>query len=166
VGNAIGEIRKRNYSASHHCTAYRLGIEGDRYHYNDDGEPSHTAGSPILRQIDARSLTNILVVVTRYFGGTKLGKGGLSRAYGNAASSVLEVCQEVEHTIRISIRLRFAYDDTSPAMFTINQFDSKILETKYSDYTEMMIGVRRSQVEAFVSGFSDALRGRGDVEIQ
>ena len=86
----IAAVCKREFNATHHCTAYRIGPNGDVFRYNDDGEPSGTAGIPILRQIDGRSLTDTLVVVTRYFGGTKLGTGGLIRAYGDAARQVLE----------------------------------------------------------------------------
>jgi uncharacterized YigZ family protein len=83
----IAAVRKREHRATHHCTAYRLGPEGDDFRYDDDGEPSGTAGQPILRRIHARDLTNTLVVVTRYFGGTELGTGGLMQAYGDAAEA-------------------------------------------------------------------------------
>ena len=86
---ALATIRKREYNATHHCTAYRIGPAADLFRFNDDGEPSGTAGQPILRQIEGRELTNTLVVVTRYYGGTKLGTGGLIRAYGEAASLAL-----------------------------------------------------------------------------
>ncbi|PSR00263.1 MAG: hypothetical protein BRD51_00710, partial [Bacteroidetes bacterium SW_11_64_17] len=85
----IETVCEREHKAPHHCTAYRLGREGEDFRCDDDGEPSGTAGKPILRQIDARDLTNTLVVVTRYFGGTELGTGGLARAYGDAASAAL-----------------------------------------------------------------------------
>lgn len=85
VASEIEAIREREHKATHHCTAYRLGRDGADARSNDDGEPTGTAGPPILRQIEARDLTNTLVVVTRYYGGTKLGTGGLVRAYGDAA---------------------------------------------------------------------------------
>ena len=122
----IAAIRKREYNATHHCTAYRIGSDGHIFRYNDDGEPNGTAGAPILRQIDARQLTNILVVVTRYYGGTKLGTGGLLRAYGEAASEALAAALIEEHVIRTRVRLRFGYADTSPAMHTISRFDVAI----------------------------------------
>ncbi len=160
----IAAIRKREYNATHHCTAYRIGPNGDIFRYHDDGEPSGTAGAPILRQIDARNLTNTLVVVTRYFGGTKLGTGGLLRAYSDATSQVLDVAPIEERIIRDRIRLRFSYDDTSPAMHTISLFDAKILETHYTEATEIIVGVRRSEVEAFIDTFVNALGGRGSAE--
>ena len=160
----IAAIRKREYNATHHCTAYRIDPGGDIFRYNDDGEPNGTAGAPILRQIDARQLTNTLVVVTRYYGGTKLGTGGLLRAYGDAAAEALAAAPIEEHVIRTRLRLRFGYDDTSPAMHTISRFDVQILETHYTEETELIVGVRRSEAEAFIDAFVNALGGRGTAE--
>ncbi len=161
----IAEIRKREYNATHHCTAYRVGADGAVFRFNDDGEPSGTAGAPMLRQIDGRGLTNTLVVVTRYYGGTKLGTGGLIRAYGDAASEVLDHCTITQHILRTAVRVRFAYDDTSPALHTIQQFDTVVQETHYSEDTEMRLGVRRSVVDQFVAAFVNALAGRGTAEV-
>lgn len=160
---AIDAVRRREYTATHHCTAYRIGPEGDVFRYNDAGEPAGTAGPPILRQIDARALTNTLVVVTRYFGGTRLGTGGLIRAYGDAAADVLDRCVVREHVIRRALQLRFRYDDTSPAMHTISQFDAEIVDTRYTHETELTVAVRRSQVDAFADAFTNNLSGRGAV---
>jgi len=159
----IKAIREREHQATHHCTAYRLGTEGDDFQYNDDGEPSGTAGQPILRQIDARDLTNTLVVVTRYYGGTKLGTGGLMRAYGDAADAALDRASIVERVVRVPVRLRFAYDDTSPARQMLQQFDATVTDSTYTDVTELTVGVRASEVEAFVEAFTNALSDRGDV---
>lgn len=159
----IATIRTREHKAAHHCTAYRIGHAGDAFRYNDDGEPRGTAGPPLLRQIDARELTNTLVVVTRYFGGTKLGTGGLVRAYGDAASAVLDAARIVEHVERTLIRIRFAYDDTTPARQTLRRFDTEIDAESYSDVTELTVAVRRSEADAFTRAFTDALGGRGEV---
>ncbi len=160
----IAAIRKREYNATHHCSAYRIGPEGALFRYNDDGEPSGTAGAPILRQIDARHLTNTLVVVTRYYGGTKLGTGGLLRAYGDAAAQVLDAASVEERILRDQIRLRFSYDDTSPAMHTISQHDATILETQFTEETEIHVGVRRSEVESCFDRFVNGLGGGGVAE--
>ena len=160
----IEAIRSREYSATHHCTAYRIGPDGHLFRYDDDGEPSGTAGPPILRQIDGRDLTNTLVVVTRYYGGTKLGTGGLVRAYGDAASLVLDECTIVERILRERVRVRFAYDDTSPAMHTIHRFDADVVDTRYAADTEIVVAVRQSEVEDFVAAFTNALAGRGEIE--
>ncbi len=162
----IAEVRKQAHDATHHCTAYRVGAAGEHYRYNDDGEPSGSAGPPILRQIDARGLTNTLVVVTRYFGGTKLGVGGLVRAYGAAAAEALDASGIEERVLRVPIRLRFDYADTSPAMHTIERFRAEIMETHYGEATELVAGVRRSEAEAFVEAFTEALGGRGSATVE
>jgi uncharacterized YigZ family protein len=159
----IEGVRDREHQATHHCTAYRLGAEGDDFRYNDDGEPSGTAGQPILRQIDARDLTNTLVVVTRYFGGTKLGTGGLMRAYSDAADAALDRASIVERVVRVPVRVRFAYDDTTPARQVLRQFDAAITDSTYTDVTELTVGVRASEVDAFVEAFTNALSARGEV---
>jgi uncharacterized YigZ family protein len=160
----LAAVRTREHAATHWCWAWRLGTDGAAFRSSDDGEPSGSAGAPILRQIDARGLTNTLVVVTRYYGGTKLGVGGLVRAYGEAASEALDAARIVEHVARVPVRLRFAYDDTSPAMHTVNRFDAEIAEQHYSDDTELVVHVRRSEVEALRAAFVNALGGRGTVE--
>ena len=159
----IESVREREHQATHHCTAYRLGVEGDDFRYNDDGEPSGTAGQPILRQIDARDLTNTLVVVTRYFGGTKLGTGGLMRAYGNTADAALARAPIVERVVRVSVRLRFAYDDTAPARQVLRRFNTTVQESTYTDVTELTVGVQASQVEPFLEAFTNALSDRGEI---
>ncbi len=159
----IDHIRKREHGATHHCTAYRIGVDGDLVRFNDDGEPSGTAGQPIQRQIEGRDLTNSLVVVTRYFGGTKLGTGGLMRAYSDAASKALEDAGVTFEVISEHLSVSFDYDDTSPAMHVINQFDAEVIDSVYSETTELTVAVPRSRVDAFEGAFTDALGGRGDI---
>jgi len=159
----IDLIREREWKATHHCSAYRLGWAGDDFRYDDDGEPSGTAGQPILRQVVARDLTNVLLVVTRYFGGTKLGTGGLARAYGDAAAAALDRASIVERVVRIPVRLQFDYDDTSPAQRVLQQFDTEVQDSEYTDVTALTVGVRRSEAEAFIEAFTDALSDRGEV---
>ncbi|MEX0746742.1 MAG: YigZ family protein [Rhodothermales bacterium] len=157
-------VRRREYSATHHCTAFRFGVDGSIFRSNDDGEPSGTAGQPILRQIDARDLTNTLVVVTRYFGGTKLGTGGLIRAYGDAAATALDSAKIVRHVITVPVHVSFEYEDTSPAMHTIERFHAEVVESRYSDRTDLGVFVRRNDVENFIQAFVEALGGRGRIE--
>lgn len=159
----IKAVRQREHKATHHCTAYRIGSAGDTFRYDDDGEPSGTAGPPILRQIEARTLTNTLVVVTRYFGGTKLGTGGLVRAYGEAAARVLDAASVVERFERVALRLRFAYDDTAPARHVLRRFDTQMLDEHYSEVTELTVAVRQSEADGFMKAFTNALGGRGEV---
>jgi uncharacterized YigZ family protein len=157
-------LRKREYDATHHCMAYRIGPAGEVFRSIDDGEPSGTAGIPILRQIEAVGLTNILIVVTRYYGGTKLGTGGLIRAYGDVAGLVLKDAKTESITRRESIRISFDYADTSPAMFTIQQYDARIGETEYGERTEIQVLVKLSDGRAFRKAFTNALAGRGEIQ--
>lgn len=159
----ISAVCSREHKATHHCFAYRVGVTGDTFRYDDDGEPSGTAGQPILRQIDSQDLTNTLVVVTRYFGGTELGTGGLARAYGNAAAAALEQAESTERVVRTPVRIRFEYDDTSPAERVLQEFDADVQDSEYTDVTTLTVGVRESQVDPFVKAFRNALSDRGDV---
>jgi len=159
----IETIREREHQATHHCMAYRLGTSGEDFRYDDDGEPSGTAGQPILRKIDARDLTNTLVVVTRHFGGTELGTGGLMRAYGEAANRALDQASIVERVVRVPVQVRFAYDDTAPARQVLRRFDATVRESTYTDVTELTVGVRASEVEGFTEAFTNALSARGDI---
>lgn len=161
----IEGIRRREHGAAHHCTGYRVGADGETFRFNDDGEPGGTAGVPILRRIEAAGLTNTLIVVTRYFGGTKLGTGGLARAYGEAAERVLETCEFVRHVISQPVYVSFEYDDTSAAMHTIDRFGAEVADSTYTERTELMLAVSRSRVEAFVEAFAAALSGRGTLAL-
>lgn len=158
-------IRKREYDATHHCSAWRVGPAGEEWRYSDDGEPSGTAGPPILRHIEGRDLTNLIVVVTRYYGGTKLGTGGLIRAYGDTAAAALDDAPVVTRIIREPVSLVFGYEDTSPAMHTIGHFDAEIVETNYTEVTEIIVSVRKSETRALVDAFTNALGGRGTATI-
>jgi uncharacterized YigZ family protein len=161
---AIAAVRKRRYGASHHCSAYRLGPVRDRWRHHDDGEPHGTGGAPILRQIDARALTDTLVVVTRYFGGMKLGKGGLARAYGEAAERALDAARMVTHIICERARVSFEYDDTAPAMGTLQRFEARVVDSEYLERTVLTVDVPRSRFEAFAEAFAEALGARGTLE--
>lgn len=159
----ISRLRRLEYGATHHCSAYRIGERAEFCRSNDDGEPSGTAGAPILRQIEASGLTNTLIVVTRYFGGTKLGTGGLIRAYGSAAEAVLRDAGTDLVTRRTRFLLVFDYADTSPVMFTITQCDATIKSTKYGDRTRIEVHVKCSEAKKFEEMFTNALGGRGTI---
>jgi uncharacterized YigZ family protein len=163
AGARLAAVRRERHDATHHCSAWRLGPDGLETRFDDDGEPSGTAGMPILRQVEAADLTQVLVVVTRWFGGTKLGTGGLARAYGDAAREALSASRVVVRTVREPIVVRFAYEDTSPAMHVISRFDAEIVGTAYSDDTVIRLAVRRSEAGPFREAFVEALRGRGSV---
>ena len=156
----LAELRKAEWDATHHCWAC---VAGGIARSNDDGEPSGSAGAPILRQIEARNLTSVLVIVARWYGGTKLGVGGLVRAYGDAASAALDAAGSVTRTRRTLVRVSFDYDDTSPALHTIGQFDAEQQSQTYDARTHLLLAVRNSQVDDFGAAFVDALGGRGEV---
>lgn len=160
---AIAAIRKTYHDATHHCYAYRLGPDGESYRSHDDGEPSGSAGAPILRQIESSGLSDVLVVVTRYFGGTKLGTGGLARAYGEAASHVLTGAKRCTRQLYAPMKLSFSYDDTSPVMRLLEKFDARTVSSEYGKDTVLTVDVPLSKVESFATEFVQELRGRGTV---
>ncbi|MGB3542622.1 IMPACT family protein, partial [Rubrivirga sp.] len=158
------EVRKAEHAARHHGWAYRLGPDAPSPRSSDDGEPSGSTGVPILREIEGRELFNAVVVVTRYYGGTKLGVGGLARAYGQAAGLALEGAPGRTVVVREPVVLAFAFDDTSPAMRLLDQFDAEVQDQAYSaEGTRLTLAVRRSQVSALEAAFVEATAGRGEV---
>lgn len=133
VREQLEELRKSYYDARHHCYAYRLGHEGENFRANDDGEPGHSAGDPILGQIKSRDLTNTLVVVIRYFGGTKLGVSGLINAYKTAAAEALEQNENVRYEITQMIRFSFPYEEMNRVMKLCKDLDLQIKDQAYTE---------------------------------
>lgn len=123
----LAEKKKEHPKAAHHCFAYRIGFTGDQFRVNDDGEPSGSAGRPILGQLDSRGLTQTAVIVVRYFGGTLLGIPGLIHAYGTAASLALESCAIIKKPVTASYELRFDYRSLNEIMRICKQYDVDIL---------------------------------------
>lgn len=119
----LGELKKQYHDARHHCFAWRLGADLDRYRVNDDGEPSGSAGKPIFGQIQSRDLTQILVVVVRYFGGTLLGVGGLINAYRSATAAALEKASIIEKKVESRVSLEFGYNHMNQVMKVIKDFN-------------------------------------------
>ena len=137
-------MRKKHYSARHFCYAWQLGVESLRYRANDDGEPSNSAGMPIYGQIQSFELTNILVVSVRYFGGTKLGVGGLINAYRSSAKLALESSIIEEKTIDIYFQLNFEYNLMSKVLRIIKENSININNQKLELNCELIISVRKS----------------------
>lgn len=145
----LGAVRKREHAATHHCYAYTVGLHEDMlFKYSDDGEPSGTAGRPIYDVAMGRGLSNTIVVVTRYFGGTKLGTGGLVRAYSEAAIGVLEAADRKENylTTRYDIVLDFHLYDLLNKV--IHRFEARQVDAEFTDRVRAVIEVRRSLAEA------------------
>ena len=143
VKNALGYLKKKHHTAGHFCYAWQLGIETLRFRANDDGEPNNTAGMPIYGQIQAFEVTNILVVSVRYFGGTKLGVGGLIQAYKNSAQITLEAAPIVEKTIDVVYRLNFDYDLMNKVMRIVKEKNITIVHQKLEAVCEYHIAVRK-----------------------
>ncbi|MFY0591029.1 IMPACT family protein [Roseivirga sp.] len=141
VKEKLEALRKEYYDARHHCYAYILGYEGAETRANDDGEPNHSAGDPILGQIKSKNLTNTLVVVVRYFGGTKLGVSGLINAYKTAAFEALEEADIVKREITESVILRFPYDEMNEVMKLVKDLELKIKGQDYDTGCVMTLEV-------------------------
>jgi len=128
IKSKIEGLKKKYFDATHHCFAWVLGADKTKFRAVDDGEPNHSAGDPILGQIRSKDLTNVLIVVVRYFGGTKLGVGGLIQAYKSAAEEALHQATIIEEDVTENFVVRYPYDETSEVMRLVKDFDAKILK--------------------------------------
>ena len=141
---AVDDQRRAHPKCNHHCYAYRLGQGADRWRANDDGEPSGTAGKPILGQIDKAGLSDLIIVVSRYFGGTKLGTSGLIQAYREAALLAL---QETESTMRLltdTVVLQFGYELMTPVMSALSQLELAMADQDFGAQAEVRLALPRS----------------------
>ncbi len=138
VNTALARYRKEYYDARHICYAYMLGAEREIFRSNDDGEPSGTAGKPILGQINSYNLTNILIVVIRYFGGILLGTSGLIVAYRSAAKNAIDNARIIEHALTKTYKISFPYDIVSHIMRIVKDCNAQILNTEYQDNTQIL----------------------------
>lgn len=154
VAAHLSEWRKQYYDARHHCYGYSLGIEEVRTRANDDGEPNHSAGDPILGQIKSFDVRNTLVVVIRYFGGTKLGVGGLINAYRTAATAALENANIVEKKITQKVEVRFPYSETSEVMRKINELPLEITDQEFNADCLIKAEIIKSQVNRLPEAFA------------
>lgn len=137
VKEYLVELRKQYYDARHHCYAYVLGADRKVFRANDDGEPNHSAGDPILGQINSKGLTDTLVVVIRYFGGTKLGVSGLINAYKLAAEEALDNASIMTVEVQNGIVLQYGYDDTNEVMRLVNELNINIVDQKFEAACEL-----------------------------
>ncbi|MBN1406704.1 MAG: YigZ family protein [Calditrichaceae bacterium] len=144
---AYNEIKKKNYDATHNCFAYR--IDANIFRYSDDGEPNGTAGKPILQMIDSKNLSETLCVVTRYFGGTKLGTGGLIRAYSDAAKEALGKVKILNKVRSKKIRLLLNYDLENNVRNLLNSYQGRIDSSDYTDHIEMDLLIPESKTIKF-----------------
>ncbi len=153
VKKHIEVLKKQHHSARHWCYAYQLGTETIKYRANDDGEPSNSAGMPIYGQIQSYKITNILIVVVRYFGGVKLGVGGLINAYKTSAQLSLEASKIVERTININYLITFDYKNMNKVMRVIKEHQLNIIDQKLELNCQIKIFVRKKDAEKIKSIF-------------
>ena len=162
----VERYQKEYYDARHVCWAYRLGADGQEYRSNDNGEPSGTAGKPILGQIVSHNVSDVLVVVVRYFGGVKLGTSGLIVAYRTAANEALTAANKTQRLVEQQMTLTFTYDHMNLVMRMVKDLSPRILSQDYTDNGSvvMRISIRLSYVERIHSYF--IINGQSVVRIE
>jgi len=154
----LATIKKEHPKATHHCFAYRLGLDGNTYRVSDDGEPSGTAGKPILGQIDSRQVTNVLIIVVRYFGGTQLGVPGLINAYKTAASLALQVTAIVPRPVTVDYSIQFDYTQMNEVMRIIKHHECKVIKIDQQLFSILEASIPRNRLQDVLYKFNE-LRG-------
>lgn len=153
VKDILARLRKEHHSARHHCYAWRIGTEEIIYRANDDGEPSSTAGKPILGQLQSFNVTNILMVVIRYFGGTLLGVSGLINAYKSAAADALNNTDIKQKIIEKEMILDFTYNELAEVMNIVKQENLTIMNTRFEEKCNLIFSVRKAEYEKMIQKF-------------
>ncbi len=151
IREIVSRLKEKYYDARHHCYAWRLGAAKTHFRANDDGEPSSTAGKPILGQIQSNDLTNILIVVIRYFGGIKLGVSGLINAYREAAADAIANAEIIEKTVDEQIRIQFSYLAMNDVMKIVKEVAPDVLERNFEMACEMLLAIRQKDMPALRS---------------
>lgn len=148
IKELLDSLRKKYFDATHHCYAWRLGPEGEQFRANDDGEPSGTAGRPILGQMLSRELTDALIVVVRYFGGTKLGVPGLIAAYKEAAAEAIAAAEVVEQLVERTATVWFPYIAMNDIMKVIKDEQPTVRAQEFDNLCSVTLSIRASRAEA------------------
>jgi len=143
----LQQLKKEHAKAVHHCFAYRIGIDGNSFRSSDDGEPSGTAGKPILGQIDSKGVTDTAIIIVRYFGGTLLGVPGLINAYKTTAALVLQVVPTVQKPVLKQYRLHFDYTRMNEVMMILKQYQCVIYRQESQLFCDMEVGIPLSRLE-------------------
>jgi len=166
VEAVLAATRRAHHGASHHCTAYRLVSSPEPIVASDDaGEPPGSAGAPILRRLEEADLLNVLAVVVRYFGGTKLGVGGLIRAYGDATKAALAEARIVFRRVTVEVLIRFPADVNSGVMSTIHRCAAEVLDVRFDESAEVRVSLAPSAVPSFLAAIRDATGARAETEV-
>jgi uncharacterized YigZ family protein len=148
-------LKKEHPKAVHHCFAYRIGTDGNNFRSSDDGEPSGTAGKPILGQIDSKGLTNIAVIVVRYWGGTLLGVPGLINAYKASTSMALQVTPIIQKQVELKYDIEFDYTQMNDVMMILKQFNCTILEQEMQLFCMIKTGIPKNRLEETLYRLND-----------
>lgn len=154
IKDLLEDIKKQHYNARHWCYAWQIGAETVQYRANDDGEPNNSAGMPIYGQIQSFEVTNVLIIVVRYFGGVKLGVPGLINAYRTTAQMALENASIVERTIDCSYKVNFEYKDIHHVMRIIKEKNLHIISQKMEITCEIIFSIRKSEAPACEQAFT------------
>jgi uncharacterized YigZ family protein len=152
---ALKSLKEEHPKAAHHCSAFRLGTDGNNFRASDDGEPAGSAGKPILGQLDSKNLTNVAVVVVRYFGGTLLGVPGLIHAYKTATSLALQLTPIVEKPVLVSYELQFEYNLMNEVMIFVKRYGCTVLENEAQLFCRMVVGVPKAEESVFLDRIGD-----------
>lgn len=144
---ALDKIRAEHPKATHHCYAFRMGISGENYRANDDGEPNGSAGLPIYNQLLANELTNILLIVVRYYGGTKLGVSGLVKAYKDSAKLILEEAEIITKDLEVTLEIDFEFSHQNPIFTLINKFQGKIIDFTSEERCTIIAQIKLAEKE-------------------
>jgi uncharacterized YigZ family protein len=155
IKKVLAEVKKQYPKAVHHCFAYRLGMDGTQFRVNDDGEPSGSAGKPILGQIDSKKLTNVGIIVTRYFGGTLLGVPGLINAYKTSAALCLQTVPIVQKPVLVNYLLEFDYNAQNEVMQILKQCHCEIIKSELNLFSVLTIGIPKSREEEVIYRMKD-----------
>jgi uncharacterized YigZ family protein len=151
----LKELKEEHPKAAHHCFAYRIGTDGNNFRSSDDGEPSGSAGKPILGQIDSKGLTNVAVVVVRYFGGTLLGVPGLINAYKTSTSLALQLTPIAEKPILVNYELEFDYTLMNDVMIFIKRYGGVVLQNEMQLFCRLLVGVPKAEEQVFSERVND-----------
>lgn len=149
------DLRKIHPKATHHCYAWRLGMDKNNFRANDDGEPSGTAGRPILGQIDSFGLTNVLIIVVRYYGGTNLGTGGLIEAYKSSANEALQAANIIEKIVEGQIRVIVPYGALPEVMSIVKKLEASILSQSYTEDVDMLLSIRNADLSRLIEALEE-----------
>jgi len=151
----LQQLKKEHPKAVHHCFAYRIGFDGNNFRVSDDGEPSGTAGKPILNQIDSKELINVAVIVVRYFGGTLLGVPGLINAYKSVAAMALQLVPVVQKSVDILYELEFDYTKMNEVMTVVKQYGCSVISQQMQLFCLLQIGIPKARMEEVLYKLKD-----------